>query len=117
MLSGMLARGMQPVFFVHACDVLPIVERFVKGMDYPAFDDFDVEDISFVNRSFVRRLPSFIRVKYDGIYSDPAVTDRFDFDFSLIDIRICPIKSFHNGIITGKQLFAQVPSYAKERKC
>jgi hypothetical protein len=42
MLSGMLARSMQPVFFVHACDVPPIVERLVNSMDYPAFDDFDI---------------------------------------------------------------------------
>jgi hypothetical protein len=55
-------------------------------------------------------------MKYDGFYNDPAVTDRFDFNFCLIDIWICPIQSFHNWIITGKQVFAQVPSYAKEGK-
>jgi hypothetical protein len=38
----MLAGGMQPVFFVQSGDVLPIVERLVKGMDYLAFDNFDI---------------------------------------------------------------------------
>jgi hypothetical protein len=55
-------------------------------------------------------------MKYDGIYNDPTVADSFDFNFCLIDIMICPIQPFHNGIITGKQVFAQVSSCAKERK-
>jgi len=76
-------------------------------MDYLAFDDFYIENVRITNCPFVRRLPSFIRVKYDGIYNDPAVTERFYFNFSLIDIRICPVQSFHNRIITGKQLLAQ----------
>jgi hypothetical protein len=72
-------------------------------VDNPAVNNFNIKNLGFTNPALVGWLASFIRMEYDRLYRNLAVADRFDFDFYFIDIRICPIQSFHNKIITGKQ--------------
>jgi len=110
MLGGMPLCDAQSVPAVNAGNILSIAERLIERVDYPAVDNLDIENFRFTYPAFVGRLASFIGMEYDGFYSDRAVADRFDLDFNLINIRICPIQSFHKGIITGILPVAQVPS-------
>lgn len=115
MLGGMPACDVQPVPAVNAGNMRSITEGLIESVDYPAFDNLDVKNIAFTNSALVGRLASFIRMKHDGLYSDSTVADRLNFDFDLINIRICPIQSFHNGIITGKRPVAQAPSLSNRK--
>ena len=71
-------------------------------MDNPAVNNFDTKNLRFTNPALIGRLASFIWMKYNRLYRDLAIADGFNFDFYFIDIRICPVQSFHNKIITGK---------------
>lgn len=111
MLGGMPARNAKPVPAVHAGNVFSIAERFIKGMDYLAVDNLDIENIALTDTALVGRLASFIWMKYYRLYCDLAVADGLDFDLDFVNIRICPIQSFHNRIIICKRLDTQAPSY------
>ena len=73
------------------CDVCAAVEGFVKGVYYPAVDDFDVQDFCVADRAYVVRLTSFVGMEYDRIYGDFAIADGVDLDLGSAYIRICPI--------------------------
>jgi hypothetical protein len=103
MLGGVPACNTQSMLPVETRNVLSIAEGFVECVDYPAVNNFNIKNLGFTNPALVGWLASFIRMEYDRLYRNLAVADRFDFDFYFIDIRICPIQSFHNKIITGKQ--------------
>jgi hypothetical protein len=102
MLGGMPACNTQSMLPVHTGNVPSIAEGFIKGVDYPTIGNFNGKDLGFTNPALVGRLASFIRMKYDRLYRNLAVADGFYFDFYFIDIRIYPVQSFHNKIITDK---------------
>jgi hypothetical protein len=91
MLGGMPACNGHSVLSVYMRNVRSIAKRLIERMDYPAVDNLDIENFRFAYPALIDRLASFIGMKYNRLYRDFAVADRFDFHFYFVDIRTCPI--------------------------